>query len=217
MRNVLHIDSSVRGERSLSRRLSSLFIEQWLSRNPTDRVIRRDLSVEPPPFITGKWIEAAFTKPGTRSTEMNLELAASEQLISELENADIIVIGSPMYNYGMPALLKAWVDQVIRVDRTFSFDLGRGDWPLQPMLSGKELVLITSSGEFGFSKGEIRHDMNHLHTHFQSISRYLGVKKTHYVQVEYQEFSDNRHKVSYALAHDNILNIVDRMSNVSKI
>ncbi len=217
MRNLLHIDSSVRGERSLSRRLSSLFIEQWLSRNPTDHVIRRDLSVESPPFITGKWIESAFTKPGTRSVEMNLALAASDQLISELENSDIIVIGSPMYNYGMPALLKAWVDQVIRVDRTFSFDLNRGDWPLEPMLAGKELVLITSSGEFGFSKGEIRHEMNHLHTHFQSISCYLGVEKTHHVQVEYQEFSDDRHKASYAIAHDNILSLVDRMSQVAQI
>ncbi len=66
---------------------------------------------------------------------MRATLAYSDSAIAELVAADLIVLGTPMYNYGMPSALKAWVDQVIRVGRTFSFDLARGDWPLEPLLS----------------------------------------------------------------------------------
>ena len=106
-----------------------------------------------------------------------------------------------MYNYGMPAHLKAWVDQVIRVGRTFSFDLARGDWPLEPILSGKTMVLLTSCGEFGFGLGGIREGMNHLDTHLRTASRYLGVGEIHHLAIEYQEFGDERHARSVARAH----------------
>lgn len=79
-------------------------------------------------------------------------LALSDELVDELERAEVLVLGTPMYNYGMPTALKGWVDHVIRINRTFSFDLARGDFPLRPILSGKTLVLLTSSGEFGFDR-----------------------------------------------------------------
>jgi len=121
------------------------------------------------------WIAACFTKPAARTPAMAAVLAPSDELIGEIESADMIVIGTPMYNYGMPARLKAWVDQVVRVDRTFSFDLARGDWPLAPILSGKALILLTSSGEFGFGADGMRTDMNHLDPHLRVVGRYLGV------------------------------------------
>ncbi len=123
-------------------------------------------------------------------------LAASDHLIGELEAADVIVLGTPMFNYGLPARLKAWVDQVIRVGRTFSFDLARGDYPLEPILSGKMLVLLTSTGEFGFEPGGVRAHMNHLDTHIGAVRAYLGVSEWFHIGVEYQEFGDARHAAS---------------------
>ncbi|UAJ10990.1 FMN-dependent NADH-azoreductase [Glacieibacterium megasporae] len=197
---LLHIDSSVRGERSISRRLSKAFVDAWLTASPRTTVLRRDLSVCPPHFVDESWIAAAFTDPASRTTEMRDALADSDELIDELEAADVLLLGTPMFNYGMPARLKAWVDLVVRVGRTFSFDLERGDYPLEAMLFGKSLVLLTSTGEFGFASGGPRATMNHLDTHIATVRGYLGVQDMFHVGVEYQEFGDVRHAASVATA-----------------
>jgi FMN-dependent NADH-azoreductase len=212
---ILHIDASVRGSTSLSRKLSRTFVEAWLSARPDDTVLRRDVGLDPPPFVTETWIAAAFTRPDDRTDIMRRALAASDRYISELERADLIVIGTPMYNYGMPAQLKAWIDQVIRVDRTFSFDLARGDWPLQPILKGKDLVLLTSSGEFGFEPGGVRETMNHLDTHIRTCSHYLGVAHTHHIGISYQEFGGTRHEQSVANALAETSGLVQRLLTTS--
>ena len=108
----------------------------------------------------------------------------------------MIVITSPMYNYGMPAVLKAWFDHVIRINKTFNFDLSRGDFPLEPIFSGKTLVLLSSTGEFGFKRGGIREHMDHLGTHIKVLSHYLGVEYFYEIRSEYQEFADQRHQDS---------------------
>lgn len=209
---ILQIDASARIERSLSRGLAQAFAEQWRARHPEDRFIYRDVGTTPPGFISQAWIEAVFTAPDDRNAEQQALLAESDQLIAELEAADLIVIATPMYNYGMPAALKAWIDQIVRVDRTFTFDLSRGDFPLAPILSGKSLVLLTACGEFGFSDGGIRQTMNHLSPHLHTLRRYLGVDSIHEVAIEYQEFRDNRHAQSVASAHQQLPTVVAQLS-----
>jgi len=196
MTTILHIDASAQTERSISRKLSAKFIETWLSERPNDTVIRRDLSITQPGLVTGEWIAACFTPEEQRTPEMAEALRESDELISELESADIIVLGTPMYNYGMPAVLKAWVDRVIRIGKTFSFDLNRGDFPLEPILEGKKLVALTSRGEFGFAPGGIREHMNFLDGHIEAVAHYLGLSNRYFVHSEYQEFSDERHEGS---------------------
>lgn len=196
MTNLLLINASVRGDRSITRALGDAFVETWSAERPGDPVVHRDVGRDPPPFVDERWIAASFTPTSARTAEMRDALAVSDELIAELETADVIVLATPMYNYGLPTQLKAWVDQVIRVERTFSFDLARGDWPLAPVLGGKSLVLLTSSGEFGFAPGGVRSAMNHLDTHIDTLAGYLGVASTHHVAVEYQEFGDARHERS---------------------
>lgn len=211
MTTVLHIDASVRHDRSLSRKLSQAFVDTWLAHRPHDTVLHRNLGHQPPPFVTESWIAAAFTPPDARSSAMAAELAPSDRYIEELEQADLIVMGTPMYNYGMPANLKAWFDQVIRVGRTFSFDLARGDWPLEPVLGGKTLVLLTTTGEFGFEAGGMRENWNHLDTHIRTCAHYLGVSETHHVGIEYQEFGGERHARSIADAHTDAVLLAHRL------
>jgi FMN-dependent NADH-azoreductase len=191
--------------------LSKAFVKAWLTGRPGDTVLRRDVGLEPPPFVTESWIAAAFTRPADRTEVMNMTLAASDRYIAELERADLIVLGTPMYNYGMPAQLKAWIDQVIRIDRTFSFDLARGEWPLEPILSGKQLVLLTSSGEYGFAKGGIRENMNHLDTHIRSFAHYLGVADVHHIAIAYQEFGGERHEQSIIDAQEAVASLVPQL------
>lgn len=212
MATVLKIDASARVTRSLSRGLTTAFIEQWLKSRPDDTLITRDVGLNPPPAMSEAWIAAAFAEPEKRTPDQREALKISDQLLEELEPADLIVIGTPMYNYGMPAALKAWIDQVIRVGRTFSFDLARGEQPIEPIVTGKTLVILSSSGEGGFEFGGTHADMNHLEPHIVTASRLLGVSNHHVIRIEYQEFGDDRHHQSIKAAHEAIPGLVKQLT-----
>jgi len=212
MTTILHIDSSARKHRSISRALAKKFTNQWRAQYPTDKFIYRDIGRAPPNFISEEWIAAVFTSDEKRTDEQNSLLVLSDMLIKELAEAEIILISTPMYNYGMPASLKAWFDQVIRVDKTFTFDLDRGDFPLEATMSGKTLVLLTSCGEFGFEVGGVREEMNHLTPHIRSVSKYLGVDEQHEIRVEYQEFGDQRHTQSIDNAYLAIPKVIKQIA-----
>ena len=190
---------------SISKGIAKRFVDtlsDTLRPNPLEPAhIYRDVGVNPPPFITQEWVGAVFTPEHNRTKPQRDILSVSDQLIQEVTDADIILISSPMYNYGMPAQLKAWFDQIIRINKTFDFDLTRGDFPLKPTLSGKTLILVTSSGEFGFEPNGIRAEANHLTPHLKTLSKYLGVDNIYEIHSEYQEFADDRHVQSLADAY----------------
>lgn len=208
---LLHVDASARGERSLSRQLSRRFIDEWVSREPSSTVLVRNVGHSPPPFVSEAWIAAVFAPEVERTAEQRELLRPSDELISELARAEIIVMGTPMYNYGMPATLKAWFDQVIRIGKTFSFDLRRGDFPLEPIMGGKRLVVLASRGEFGFEADGVRAHMNHLETHIRTCAHYLGVTETHVIAIEYQEFGGERHLASQKAAHKAVSDLVAQL------
>ena len=219
MTTILHLDTSARTldksrskHNSISRTLANSFRKQWQKKITDTEVIYRDLGANPPYFISESWISAVFTPDEQRTTEQNALLSLSDELIDEVIKADIILLSTPMYNYGMPAVLKAWFDQVIRVNKTFTFDLSRGDFPLQPILSGKTMVLIASCGEFGFHVGGVREKMNHLGPHIEVASQYLGIEKFYEIRSEYQEFGDQRHIKSLNYAHTEIKNLVSQLT-----
>lgn len=207
MTELLRIDASARQNRSLSRALADEFFGAWRMRRPHDRITLRDVGRSPPPPVSEDWIAAAFSK--NQGDDVRAALAVSDELIEEVCRANIIVIATPMYNYGMPSALKAWFDQVIRVNRTFTFDLARGDRPLEPILSGKTLVILSVSGEFGFDQGGANEANNHLVPHIRTCSKYLGVEEIHHVGIEYQEFGDARHRASVTAAHEATLKLAD--------
>lgn len=211
MTTILSIDASARTTRSITRDLSQRFLSEWRAGEPDVRVIRRDVGQSPPGFVSEAWIAACFTDPAERTPAQDETLRESDELIAEIEAADILLIATPMYNYGLPAVLKAWVDQVIRVGRTFSFDLARGDYPLEPILSGKTLACLTSKGEFGFAPGGIREGGNHLDPHIKTFQHYLGVTEAHYVAVEFQEFGDARHDASRRQAELDVTALAQRL------
>ncbi|WP_440958025.1 FMN-dependent NADH-azoreductase [Oceanicaulis sp. LC35] len=197
---VLRVDASVRKDGSLSRAIGDAFMEALTKAHPELELTKRDVGVNPPPIITSDWVAAAFTPEAQRSKAQSQLLALSDQAIAELRQAEIILITAPMYNYGMPAGLKAWVDSVVRKDQTFTFDLARGDFPLEPVLSGKTLVLATAWGEFGFEPGGVRDGQGHLVGHVKAVSGYLGASRVEHVGVEYQEFADDRFEASMKAA-----------------
>lgn len=205
---LLHIESSAQvASRSLTRQLGARFLAEWQAAHPDARVIRRDLATDPVEPVDAGWIAAAFTRPDERTAAMHDRLALSDRLIAEIEAADLIVMGVPMYNYGVPGALKCWIDQTARIGKTFSFDLARGDVPIEGTLSGKTLVVLSARGEFGFAPGGMREHMNALDRHLAACAHYWGVDRDaiRSVIVEYQEFKDGRFAASLARAQADVV------------
>ena len=215
MTTLLVINASPRSERSLSRQLASAFIESWQQLNPGDQVLRRDVGIDHPPLLTEAWIAACFTPDDQQSAQQRQTLAYSDAAIDELARADVIVMATPRYNYGMPAALKAWFDQVIRIRRTFAFDRAEKTWPLSPLMSSKTLVLLTASGEFEFHPGGLRESWDHLEPHVRTCAHYIGVAREdlHHVAIEYQEFADERHDASVKEALAAVKALVPQLAN----
>ncbi len=212
MKTILRIDASARVDRSLSRDLADRFVQEWKRlRGDKDSWIVRDVGTCPPPFVSQAFIAAAFTQVSDRTSEKSAILETSDELIAEVKKADMIVLSTAMYNYGVPAALKAWFDMVIRVDETFSFDLKRGNKPLRPIQSGKVLVLLTSAGEFGFSQNGFNQGSNHLVPHIRTMSYLLGVEAVHHIGIEYQEFGDERHEWSKSKARDAVVELANTL------
>jgi FMN-dependent NADH-azoreductase len=203
---LLRVDASARFDRSITREIADRFIDGWRRSEPNVQILPRDVGRHPPSIVSEASIRAGFTPPEQRTPDMEDALAESATLIEELRRADVLVIGAPLYNYGLPASLKAWIDQVVRPGETFSFDPQRGDFPIESTLSGKSLVVLSSRGEFGFEPGGIRDGWNHLNPHLRTIAtRLLGVAAEDIYEIasEYQEFDDERHRRSRERAlHD---------------
>lgn len=139
--NILKIDSSSRQETSVSRQLSKRVAARLLAENPNADVVSRNVTSGLFP-VTEDWITANFTPADDRSDDQKNILSLSDELVSELKQADIILIGLPIYNFGVPASLKAWVDLIARVGETFSYT----EQGPQGLLIGKRVIVSVASG-----------------------------------------------------------------------
>lgn len=216
MTTLLHIDASARLSRSLSRNLSRRFVTGWLAQRPADRVITRDVGANPPPPVTEAWIAAAFTAPEKRTPAMVATLALSDALVDEVEQADLLVAGVPMYNFGMPPSMKAYIDNIVRVGRTFGFDRSRAGAPYWPMLADKQLVTLSARGDYGYGDGQRIAHMNHVEPHLQTAFAYIGVALTASIAVEYDEFADERAQQSMRDAEAAVDRLVATMTATSR-
>jgi FMN-dependent NADH-azoreductase len=212
MKTVLQIDASARTERSHTRYLTGLFGKEWRSLRPDDRIVMREIGTQPPPPVDEPWIVAAFTPPQNRSLVMQEVLSFSDTLVEELIQADLIVLGTPMYNFGMPAQLKAYVDQVVRVGRTFELDLSNRQQPYRPLLVDKRMLVITAAGDGGYQPGGPLEHMNHLDPHISTVFGFIGIRDVSFVGVNYDEFTDDRIKRSLANAETAVRRLADDLA-----
>ncbi|MFC5391543.1 FMN-dependent NADH-azoreductase [Bosea vestrisii] len=217
--NILQIDASARPglsgidpRGSHTRRLTRRFIERWQEARPQDSVAYRDVGQQPPSPVSGDWIAAAFTRPERRDEAARACLAESDMLVQELLRADLIVIGAPMYNFGLPAQLKAWLDNVVRVGVTFGFDRSRQGEPYWPMLPpGKQLVILSSRGDYGYDPGGRLGDINLVERGLSVPMGYIGLTQTHSIAIEYDEFGDERLRASISAAETAVDNLVEEL------
>lgn len=178
-----------------------------------DAVTHRDVGNDPPRPVGGDWIDAAFCPPARRDAAQRAALAESDRLTEELLAADLVVVGVPMYNFGVPAPLKAWIDNVVRVGVTFGFDRTRPGEPYWPMLPpGKRLVILTARGDYGYDEGGRLASMNLVEASLRVPLAYIGIRESDTVAIEYDEFGDARLSASVAAAEATVDALVDHLA-----
>lgn len=204
MASLLQIDSSPRGERSRSRQLSREFVETWKQAHPTDTITYRDIGRQSIPHLNEKWIVAAHTPPEQRTPELWQAIQFSDELIDELLAADIYVMGVPMYNYSIPSVLKAYIDQIVRVGRTFNFDPENLENPYQPLVLGKKMFVITARGAAGYGMGEHYEMLNYQDPYLSAIFGLIGITDINFIAVENEELGGAGLANSIAIARTRI-------------
>jgi len=158
MTKILRVESSIKGEAAVSRRLTDRIIRRLQSANPDVEIVTRDLSKGMLP-IDGAWISAVYTAPEARNDAQREISDYADTLLAEVKAADILVIALPVYNFGLPAQLKAWIDQIARKGEAFYYT---EEGPVGLLAGKRAIVAYTSDGtrlgsEVDFASGYLRH------------------------------------------------------------
>lgn len=183
MKRVLVINSSANALSSRSRKLTELFVGHWKNMYVNPMISFRELGNEEVPHVTENWIEAAFKAEADRSQEDIAALKISDMYISELKEADVIVIGAPMYNWSVPSVLKAYIDQILRVNETFKIDRDNIHRRYAGMLENKTLFLLLSRGDEGYEKGAYNEYMDFQTPYLKTVFNVMGIRNIHALAV----------------------------------
>lgn len=195
-KTLLVIHSSGRVTRSITRQLADRFVNAWQQENPETEVLVRDVGLNPPPTVNEAWIATAYGGAEAPAKGSPHPLAASDTYIDEIKRADVIVIGAPMYNFGMPAQLKAYIDQIVRVGQTFEFIPGpqQSYRPLLP--ATKRVVIMVSLGDGSLLPGGPLEHMNFLEPHLATVLGLIGLTDVTFIRSGYEEYQDDRARLS---------------------
>lgn len=161
MTNILRVEASIKGEASVSRKLTDRLIARLLDSHPDASLTSRDLAAGISP-IDANWIGSVFTPAENRTPEQAETVAYADALLAEVKAADIIVIGLPVYNFGVPAQLKSWFDQLARRGETFIYT----ESGPKGLLEGKKAIIAMASdgtkrgSEIDFASGYVKHMLN---------------------------------------------------------
>ncbi len=180
MSRILRIDTSSRTDGSFSRDLTDAFMEKWLQRRPNDQVVVRDLAAAPLPHIADVTIKGYYTPADQMDASLRAATALSDLLIHELRAADILVLSVPMYNFSIPSALKAWIDQIVRIGHTFSYD-GKG---FNGLLPGKRAYVLIAYGAGGYLDGGPFAGADFVQPYLKFLLNFLGIADVTFIPIE---------------------------------
>lgn len=178
MNAALLLEASPRFGRSQSRAAAEHVVCRLKAREPALRVLRRDLAAAPPPLIDEAFTEAMYVPAAKQDERQRQALAQSEAMIGELEQTSGLVISTPMNNFTVPAVLKAWIDQVLRLERTFS-STPAGKVGL---LADRPTYVVVATG--GFVTGERARQPDFLTPYLEAVLATLGIKTVQFLYLE---------------------------------
>lgn len=183
---ILHLISSPKRSESFSQRLGSAIVEKLQAAHPGSTVVTRDLAAQPFPYLEESHFQSFYTPEEQRSPEQIAAIRHSDEAIAEVMAADIIVIGAPMYNFGITASLKSWIDHVARAGKTFSYS---GPAP-EGLVKGKKVYLAISTGGIyteGFMKA-----YDFTESYLRTTLGFLGMTDVTAIRVEGVNIPDQK-------------------------
>ncbi len=203
MSNLLFVKSSIFGAGSKSNELAEEFVQNWKRQHPQGTVVTRDVGAETVPHLAVNHLMAGATPAENRSEQQAREAATGDTLIGELEEADTIVIASPMYNFSISSNLKAWIDHVTRAGRTFRYtEEGRPEG----LLKNKKVVVVTARGGI-YSEGALA-SLDFQEPYLRTILGFIGLTNLTFVHVEGLRISAEMAAKGVAAAREKISNLL---------
>lgn len=184
--NILHVSSSPRGEASISRKLGSAIIEKIKAAHPDSTITERDLVKEPFPHLEEVHIQSFFTPAEARTAEHWAAIKHSDEVIAEIQTADIIVLEAPMYNFAIHSTLKAYFDHLVRSGLTFRY----GENGVEGLVTGKKVYLVLSSG-FIYSEGAFK-EYDFVTPYVKTILGFIGLTDITVVRAEGTSLPDTK-------------------------
>ena len=194
-KTLLLLSSSLYSTEGQSSRLAQRFVQGWKAANPDGRVITRDLARDPVPHLTAERFAAFLAKPEERTPEQRTIVAASDVLVGELRQADVIALALPMYNFGVPSTLKAYFDHVARAGVTFRYT---ANGPVG-LLSGKQAYVFAARG--GLYAGT---PLDTQTAYVKTFLGFLGIDEVEFVYAEGLAISEASRETALAHARDEI-------------
>ena len=176
---LLHIDSSVLADNSVSRKLTAQIVAEWSANHADTTVSYLDLSVQAPNHLSADSLGFRLPAGSDMSEVQKAENAISEALVQQFLDADVIVVGAPLYNFSIPSQLKAWIDRVAQVGRTFAYTEAGPKG-----LAGGKTVIVASTRGGMYSTSEGGRAMEHQESYLQTVFGFFGVSDVRIVRAE---------------------------------
>lgn len=180
MTTILRIDSSSRTAESHSRALGDHFERAWRARHRGDRFLRRDLAAQPIGHITDTTIAGFYAAAGQLSAAQRAATALSDELIAELQSAQVLLLTVPMYNFSLPSALKAWIDQIVRIGKTFAYDGTK----FTGLVTVRHAYIFCAYGAMGYTDGGPYSAFNFVESYLQSLFGFLGIPDVRFFSVQ---------------------------------
>lgn len=181
---LLHVDSSINGDNSISRRLTQQVVKQWLASHPGTEVERLDLAVDTPPHFSADSMGIRRPAQGQISEAEQRENALAESLVSQFLASDVIVVGAPLYNFSIPSQLKAWIDRLAQAGRTFRYTENGPEG----LAKGKTVIAVLSRGGI-YSTSEAGQAMEHQESYLKTVFGFFGITDIRIVRAEGTDLS----------------------------
>lgn len=213
LKNLLVINSSARNRNAKSRNLAETLIGHWQKIQLNTKIQHRELGNQSIPHITEEWISAAFKPIENRTQDELNALKKSDEYIKELKDADIIVVATPMYNWSIPSSLKAYIDQIVRINETWKYNPDNIQNPYIGLLTNKKVVLLLTRGSQGYEKGGYNEHIDFQTDYLKRVFHVIGIDEIHVITLDGAANNQEEYNKNITIALQETIELIESISS----
>jgi len=212
LKNLLVINSSARNGNAKSRNLAETLIGHWQKIQLNTKIQHRELGNQSIPHITEEWISAAFKPIENRTQDELNALKKSDEYIKELKDADIIVVATPMYNWSIGSSLKAYIDQIVRINETWKYNPDNIQNPYIGLLTNKKVVLLLIRGSQGYEKGGYNEHIDFQTDYLKRVFHVIGIDEIHVITLDGAANNQEEYNKNITIALQETIELIESIS-----